>query len=140
MKKGSLSFKERTVYSRVDRSDRRSFCVQTFTNHKLFCITPLWHIGTGDQSLVQEPQKCCYPAPVVSDFISVQCQTHICWETHSCLLHSENCLHCSDNTWMAEPRISDLIPLKVNKQLQIPAWFQDRLLFCQIITGKKIIN
>lgn len=112
MKKSSLSFKTRTVYSRVNGPDTRSFCFQAFTNHKFFGISPLWQIGIADQSLVQEPQKCCYPAPVVSDLISVQCQTHNCWEMHSCLQHSENCLHCSDNTWNAEPRISDLITTK----------------------------
>lgn len=136
MKKSSLFFKARIVYSRADRPDRRSFCFPAFTNHKLFCISPLWQIGIDDQSLVQEPQKCCCPAPVVSDLISVQCQTHNCWEMHSCLQHSKNCLHCSANTWMAEARIGDSIALKVSKQLQIPAWFQDRLPFCQIITGK----
>lgn len=30
--------------------------------------------------------------------------------------YSENCLHCSDNTWTAELRISDLISLRVSSK------------------------
>lgn len=30
--------------------------------------------------------------------------------------YSENCLHCSDNTWMAELRISDTILFRVSSK------------------------
>lgn len=50
-KKSSLSFKAETVYSRVDRPDKSSFCFQAFANNRSFYLSPLWQVGVGDQSL-----------------------------------------------------------------------------------------
>lgn len=53
---------------------------------------------------------------------------------------SENCLHCSYNTWTAELRISDLMPLRVtSEQVATDTSFVlGQASFCHIITGKRL--
>lgn len=54
---------------------------------------------------------------MVSDLIAVRwLDAQLVGDAFMSAEDSENCLHCSDNTWTAELRISDLTPLRVSSK------------------------